>query len=358
MEANTSETIKHSDEIDLFDFITQLWGSKILILSITTCFTLCGLAYAFLSTPIFQSNSVVAPPSERDLIEIRKIQLLIDQIRKGNNPKESTDPKTIKSSDIFEIFTHSLNSNRYKEGFLSRPDVLEYFRLEGMSQFMAREAFDQALTIIIPKQTPYYQIKLSFETNSPELSARWLNEYIQYAHKRFVAELVNNIKSEISAAQNNLQLTIRSKITNYRTNLREEIKNLEEALIVAEEIGLDIPLKTEINFDRPLALDKMRGIYHLGSKSLKAELNALKARVKDIDSTPGLSDDRLNIELLDNINLDISSISTMTLDLPAEPNYKPIKPKRTLVIALSFVLGGIIGIAAALVRSLINSRYR
>ncbi len=348
MEAKIQSHLKSSDEIDLFELVAQLWKSKLLILSITAIFTLIGFAYAFLSAPVFKSSAVIAHPAPGSLVEIKKIQTLLKQSIQSS---EEVNPER-----IFDQFIHRLTSNRYKDHFLSRTEVLEYFRSENMTQLQARQSFNNALTIKIPTKKPYQQITLSLQTDSPELSSRWLNEYIQFSQERFISELTDNIRSQISAAKNNLLLKIQSKKANYRSNLSEEIKNLEEALAIAEEIGLHNRLKTETIFYKPEVLDQMRSVYRLGTKSLKAELNALKARVKDTDSTPGLSAEKLKLELLSSIKLNTESISPMTLDLAAEPDSKPVKPKRLLIIALSVLLGGMVGVIIILVKSAIRNR--
>lgn len=348
MEANTSTNQRGSDEIDLFELADQLWREKLLIILITTAFTLIGASYTFLSTPIFKSSAVITPPTPGSLIEIKKIQTLLEQLIHSS---EEVSPDT-----IFDQFLHNLNSNRYKERFLSRTEIQEYFRSENMTQLQARQSFNKAMTIQTPKKKPYQEITLSLQTNSPELSSRWLNEYILYAEDRFISEMSENIHSQISAAKNNLLLNIQSKKANYHLNLNEEIKRQEEALAIAEEIGLHNPLKTETIFYKPEVLDQMRSAYRLGTKSLKAELNALKARAKEIDRTPGLSEEKLKLELLSSIKLNTKSISPMTLDLVAEPDSNPVKPKRLLIITLSVLLGGIAGIITALVRIAIRNR--
>lgn len=348
MASNISANQTHSDEIDLFELITQLWKSKLLILLVTGIFTALGTAYAFLSTPVFQSTAVIVPPTSNNLVELKKINTLL--INVGHNFNVSSP------QDIFEQFANNLDSNRYKNSFLSQPELLDYFQTENSTELHARDRFNKALTIKIPKKKPYHEITISFETTSPELSSRWLNEYITYAQSRYRSELVKNIATQISAAQNNLHLTINSKRANYLSNLHEEIRNLEEALKVAKEIGLIEPLLTDANFYNDQVIDKLRNTYQLGSKSLKAELKALQARLKDPENTPGLSNDKLNLKLLTSINIKKESIDVMTLDLPAEPVIQPTKPKRIILVALSIMLGSIAGIIITLTRNGLKKR--
>ncbi|EAR60508.1 LPS O-antigen chain length determinant protein WzzB [Neptuniibacter caesariensis] len=351
MEQKHSPEHPLNDHIDLFFLFLQLWRSKLLILGITALITLCGAAYSFLSTPIYQSSAVLASPSESDLIEIRKIHTLLQQIIYSETASEEAS-----TTDIFGQFISALNSNRYKNSFLSKPELLDHFRNDNTTQLQARKEFNRALKVTLPDTEEINHITISLRTKSPELSSSWLNEYISFAHQQFSKELTNNLQARIHAAQNNLLLTIQSKKANYHSNLIEEIKSIEEALIIANEIGLVNPLKTETNFGKQHIIDQMRGIYRLGSKSLNAELNALKAREKNLDNIPGLSDEKLKLELLANIDLDSKLISAMILDLAAEPAPKPIEPRKTIIILLSIVAGLLIGIMTVLAGNLVRHR--
>ncbi|MGI1671144.1 MAG: hypothetical protein K6L74_12585 [Neptuniibacter sp.] len=341
MEAN-------NDSINPSELIGILWKYRLLIILTTTIFTVAGAAYSFFSTPIFQSTAVIVPPSTNSLIEIQKIQLLLTET--GNDYTPAT-PEI-----VFSQYLHNLNSNRYKNSFLSRPDLTKHFRATEMNQIQARKAFTKALNIQIPKKKPYHQITLSLNTNSPERSTRWLDEYIQYSSNRFITELEHRIKSQISAAQNNLHLTIESKQANYRSNLQEEIRNLKEALEIAKEINLVEPLQIDNTFPNTQIIDQLRSTYRLGSKSIEAEIKALEARLKDRNNTPGLSDDKQKLELLASIDIQKGSIQVMTLDLPAEADLKPIKPKRMIITALAICLGILIGILAAILSNTFRSR--
>ena len=64
MEANLTEKKQHGGqhlEVNLFDLAIYLWRRKVWVAGITFLFGLLGLAHALLTTPIFQSDSVLAP---------------------------------------------------------------------------------------------------------------------------------------------------------------------------------------------------------------------------------------------------------------------------------------------------------
>lgn len=54
----------------------------------------------------------------------------------------------------------------------------------------------------------------------------------------------------------------------------------------------------------------------------------------------------------------IEPASLYRLEQPATVNSTPVKPKRTLIVALGFVLGGMLGVFVALVRIMLKKRAR
>lgn len=52
------------DEIDLYAFFLIIWKSKVLIMVITVCFTVAGVAYALYQPNIYQSQALLAPAEQ------------------------------------------------------------------------------------------------------------------------------------------------------------------------------------------------------------------------------------------------------------------------------------------------------
>lgn len=352
MEAKSLGT-KKSNEINFSDFITLLWRYKLIIFGITSAFALAGIAYSYLSTPVYRSQATITPPPEKSLIELRKIQSLL--VQAGYKPNNAD---LITTETIFSRFMHDLNSHRYKKEFLSRPDVLNYFKKNDGSTNKAIKDFNKALKISLPKRKPYHKISLSLSTTSPELSAKWLSEYISYSESRFIQELESDITAQITAMKHNLSNVIISKKENYKSKVQEEISNLKEALYIADEIGLENPLATESIFYSPSLVIEMRNLYHLGSRALSAELKALEKRSKGIStgSISGLAEFQFQLELLSNATLDSSQLSSMTLDLVPEEEERPIKPRRIFISALSLLFGLFVGVTVAIINHIIRQK--
>ena len=54
------------------------------------------------------------------------------------------------------------------------------------------------------------------------------------------------------------------------------------------------------------------------------------------------------------IKLDTERLRLVRLDQPALQSTNPVKPKKAMILALGLVLGGMLGVFIALIRSLVN----
>src|SRR5690606_8874680 len=165
------------------------------------------------------------------------------------------------------------------------------------------------------------------------------------------------------------------------------IKELDEAIQIAKSLGIRTPtspsamssssagggVRTEIN-SREIPL------YCMGVAALSAEREALQARASDDFIEPRISELQKKMDMLkhnrqvevlkqrenedlyldelavwseeaarlDGINFDASTLQLARLDQPAQQPLNRLKPKRTLIMALGAVLGGMLGVFIAL----------
>ena len=70
------EIEQFEDEIDLFELIHSLWKEKVLIVAITFIITLIGGGVAFSLPPIYEASVQMLPPSQSDVVELVKFDIL------------------------------------------------------------------------------------------------------------------------------------------------------------------------------------------------------------------------------------------------------------------------------------------
>jgi LPS O-antigen subunit length determinant protein (WzzB/FepE family) len=60
--------------------------------------------------------------------------------------------------------------------------------------------------------------------------------------------------------------------------------------------------------------------------------------------------------LLNSVPFDVSKVMPVTIDLAAEAPEQRVKPKRSLIVALSGVVGGMLAIMFVLIRNAVRKR--
>jgi len=96
--------------------------------------------------------------------------------------------------------------------------------------------------------------------------------------------------------------------------------------------------------------------YMRGAKVIESEIKILKSRKNDDAFIPELRNLEEEYSYLTSINLDKASLKVVTIDQHAYIPEKPIKPRKLWVLAISVVLGSMLGIMLAFIRSAIKSR--
>ena len=126
----------------------------------------------------------------------------------------------------------------------------------------------------------------------------------------------------------------------------------------------------------------------MGTEALEAERNILLKRRSDDHTDPKIATIQSKLEMLEHnrkieimqkrqnedlfltqlakmreeaarfksIKLDLDNFDLVRIDQPAIMPLRPIKPKKLMILAIGVVLGGMLGVFAALVRTMITSR--
>ena len=139
----------------------------------------------------------------------------------------------------------------------------------------------------------------------------------------------------------------------YYTDKAREKLVVAEALSIAKAVGIkqSVHQKAEI-----IANDGKLPRYMFGEKALAAEKNALDQREKLAKSLPfgedhfieGLPEKSFEIKKLKELKIDFEQVKLAKVDEFASLPRKPIKPKKMLILALSLVAGGFLGLMMAL----------
>lgn len=339
--ANTPGTTQHANETDLYELLTALWAQKLLIISVALIAALAAATYAFLTTPVYETRVYVQPPTLNGIAEFNY----------GRTSEAGLTPFTIK--DVYEVFTRNLQSESLRRTFFKEvylPALTESER--SGSQDMLYGKFLRTLTIGVPSKEQPDRYSVNVEGEDPVQVTDWVKSFVARAGSAAEKEMISNTTREAEVRARNLGQQI-STLQETESRIRQDsITRLREALKIAEAIGLENPplitsnLSQEVsaNMDGPLT-------YMRGSKALKAEIQNLEIRQSDDPFIGKLRALQIKQSFYKDLQVSPESVSVYRQDGPIERPDSPVKPKKTLIILLGFVLGGVLGLMVALVRN-------
>lgn len=335
---------RYDDEIDLFELVANLWQEKGLIIIITFLVTIAAVAYALLATPYYQAAAGVLPPQMRDIVELKK----------GERGEEGITILNVQ--DVYNHYLRTLHSTQLRNQFYEEvfyPSLDEETR--DLSAEQLRRKLNEMVSIREGKQKELYEVVVTHKDAT--LAQEWANLYIIGAGNLAKEQLLQDRVAEIQNKQSTLVDAIEAFRKQAKSEREFEIARLEEALYIANAIGLSQPLKPEGKSTEEGATYVDRNLLYMrGADALTAQLEVLQNRENDDPFIPELAELTSELAFYNTIVINADSLSLYTFDAPAEMPETPIKPKKKLIVIIGFLLGGMLGVGAALVRIVIRNR--
>ena len=411
-----------TDEIDLVALCQALWAQKLAIVLVTLLVGMLALAYAFLATPEYQVQSVVRPAAIKDLDALNRTgvyeltpeqamqrvgasldsydsrleffranQGLFEALRQPNRSLEQTFESFNK--EAFKMLQPDSkktdNLSAYIGIQLAYPQGVDGVALvNGLVDYVLqreRERIADDLAVVIQNRLNQLDLKMAAARASYEASKEAKIAELLEADNLKRAELQDELKA------------LRQQLKTRRDN---RIAQLDEAARIAKALGIAKPttpsslgevermtqgsvIRTEVN-------NQQIPLYFMGSETLEAERDTLRQRRSDDFTEPRIAQIAKELQLLANnrqvevlnkrenadlflkdlaiwreeaarlrsLQVDVSSLNLVDIDQVALEPLRPIKPKKALILALGLVLGGMLGIFIALVRSMMSNKTR
>ncbi|AZE60096.1 MULTISPECIES: Wzz/FepE/Etk N-terminal domain-containing protein [Pseudomonas fluorescens group] len=412
--------VSPSEEIDLVAIFQALWRQKILIASVTVLVGALAAAYAFTTTPEYQVSSVLRPAAINELDALNRSGVYGlpagEALNKVGASLESYDTRLSffrSHQNLFKAFerpgrTLEQSFEEFNRNSISLilPDPK---KADSLSAYIKLEmSYPKGIDgVAILNEF----IEFAIDTERQQIGAD-LNVIIR--------NRLNEIEGKLKAARSGYEIDKEAKIASLteadvlrRAQLQDELRALRvqlktvradrlallnEAIGIAKSLGIKKPatpsslgdsdrsggastIRTEIN-------NQQIPLYFMGVDALEAEKNALLQRKSD-DFTEGriaqiakelqLLQANRQIEVLNrrenedlflsnveplraeearlrNLNIDMSRLKLVTIDKQALEPLSPIKPKKALILALGLILGGLLGVLIALVRTMVGSK--
>ncbi|KAA0984521.1 MULTISPECIES: LPS O-antigen chain length determinant protein WzzB [unclassified Pseudomonas] len=338
MQSSSSESYRDS-EIDLQALITSIWRRKWLILGVAFMATLLAASYAFMAKPVFEAKLFLIPPTQNDIANFNY----------GRTRESDLTPLAIK--DIYTVFLRVLNSESLRREFFNTvyvPSLSDEEQKGSKDALYSR--FSKVLTVTLPVKDAGDQSAVTAQANDPDLASTWVQAYVDRAGVLAKEEMIKNISTESQVRARNLLQQINSMRESGIQLRQDSITKLREALRVAEAIGLEKPPIITGNPSVEVAgsLDGQI-IYMRGSKALKAEIQNLEQRKSDDPFVTHLRDLQSKYEFYKSLDVNPSNVWVYREDGEVDRPDAPIKPRKSLILALGLISGLLAGIMLALI---------
>jgi len=406
------------DEIDLFELFESLRKEKVLIVAITLVITLLAGLYAFvIAKPVYEV-SVKVKPEVLEAVELLKTLNFGDKIKVDVNNYINfiESPEFIEAlydGGYFDKLLEDEDFETPQEALRTIPEILYATRLGDQKNpsIYPFQVTLEATDPLVGERTLNSLLDLA----GSQLVLEAKEKYTAFKQNRILkltddkqtleAELRAKRMDEITRLQeaDSLQIKelseqLRIKTESYFENLSDRIMSLDEAIGIARSLNIIEPVALDRLIRKNEAVsanqvfevvskDKEDPLYMRGTRLLTAELEQLKSRPKDfipdneikklkdqlealrvnhkIETLKARISDESFSEALQAIRAELAQLKVEEFPDGLRFDYvngkaiagdRPVKPKRLLIVALAVVVGGMLSVFAALIRSASKKR--
>ena len=401
------------DEIDLFELFESLWKEKVLIVAITLVITLFGGLYAFvLAKPVYEV-SVKLNPDASEAAQILSNLTFGESLKVSvdNYVRFIESPEFLEGLYNAGYFDALFVDEKPDTSQDAIRNLAAMFEVEALGNKKEPSIYPYKIILTIDEpdkgEVVLNQI-LDLADSQLFLDAKYKYDALKASRIERLLLQKSTLEMELFAKRNDeirrleeadaLQMKelveqLEIKRNTYFKKLSDRIRSLEEALLIAKSLNLIEPValdrlvrqNDQLKANQVVEVVSSKSddpLYMRGTRLLTAELEQLKSRPKDFIPDSGIKDLEAQIEALkvnnkieilkarksdESFNETLQSIRAELAKLQAESfpeNLKfrfangkavatnaPVKPKRLLILALSVVVGGMLGIIIALVNS-------
>ena len=420
------------DEIDIRALIQQLFAQWLIISIIVALGTIGAIIFAFVQTKIYQIEVVASLPS------LEQIEPLNRNGVKSYSPEKTFAQyfQNLVSADLLrkyfvqQSFYKVVTPN--KDDHIYAAEEINQIFLGFQKSVQISKVRPDYLELAKNEKTPLNNVSFILQSTFPHESANFLNGYIKYIQTQTLSQLTSEqatlkrieqekLREEIRALteqariarearvirlieENKMQTAqledqIHTLVAQAQFEKKARIAYLEEALNIAQELGVEKPLLLNDYTNKDIARGNI-GIstisnegkdplyYLMGSKFLSAKIKQLQHRQNDEYSIPKIGELRRELALakqnreietlakrendepfidelpaiqnrlkqLEHTSLKFDGTKLFKLEQAAFAPSNPIKPNKKLIVSGGCLLSIILALLVALVRGVLFPR--
>lgn len=354
------------DEIDLFELFQTLWNSKLLIIACSILGLIISGAYAFTAKEQWTSEAYINEPrldSNRDFLTLVRN---FEYIKSG---KPIDQQKLTK--DIFDTFINDFTSLDNRNEFIANSEFYKQLAAEldneQEKRILLNKISTENLSISRSDQkeiSSYY--KVNFKADTPQSAQDTLSEYLNWIGNLSRENQADKFKFELESEILLSQKKIKDIEFKLNTDKKTRISNLKKALDTAKSAGItDYPANLANSIKESSVASNTDGSIIIELKDSKYLFllgeNYLNAELKTEQTTAPIYPAEYynlgyNVEQLKPLGQDNIDIATFSYQLSPTLPITRDKPKRTLIMLIGIILGGMLGVFWALVRDALRKR--
>ena len=327
------------DEIDLMELLGCLWQHKWLVAVTTALVTAAALVYVLTASPVYRAELYLMPTNDEQLGALNLTRLTGGEVE-----------YQVSKESAYREFLDALNSKRIRRKFFDENKLHNIYG-PSVTQNRAFSSFEKALKLNLPKKGAPVFVTVGLEGQDAETTARLLNRFVEMALTQTLQRLADEASYKLNAYRDALKREITTKRSMAAQVRADQLVRLREAYSIAGQAGIttfnSVGNSSESGVSVQVTNSVPGMLFTRGTKTLQAEIDALKTRKSDDPFIAGLSGLKEHLKLVESIVISADKIAPAVIDQQAQVPEKPIKPKKILIVLSATMLGLMGGIMLA-----------
>jgi len=369
MSNSPEQSQPYNDEIDLADLVRALWQGKWLVIGVTLATLALGIAYLLL-----------APKNYTASLEINALNSVEAEVYAELNDSEFL---LVNNQSLLSQFVEEVQSKQTIESFIKSYGYIEQKADETDSEFAFRirqSVYDFNLVppVAETKNKPKTEWTLNISTHKPKLAFQVIKDALELSNQNLNRQLLKTFELRRGVHARETKYAIADimqrkdrAIVRHNATIGQRLGLLSEQAQIARSLKLSNGSLSAQAFQNSSTLVTVSSgnepLYLKGYVALEKEIEIIKSRkstVVLIEEVLMLDDMKLKLlqdqsivraeQLLANTPIGSDTFTAVAYDM-ASIDYKSNR-KTSLILALSIVLGGMLGIFVLLIRNLLINK--
>ena len=314
---------KSDDEIDLLEIVAQLWKGKIIIITCVLVAIILAGTYLFFAKEKWTSTAIVATPSSGMIANYNaSLSVLYTQT--------PTDKPALPDlqNQFFGRFAASMSALSSALKNREEPQVLK---------------LDQVV------KGSNDQLSVTYTAPTAKEAQTQLTKYIDQINDKVVEGYAADLKRTVGVKTNELSNALDTQKQVAIDKKQQRMDAIKQALTIAEASGLK---SSQLNQAEYLSDDTL---YLLGSSALQSMVQNEKTR--PLVYLQAYYDTQSALLAVTHMKIDLSHLQSFRYISNADLPIRRDSPKKTLVMLLAIILGGVVGSAIVIGRN-VSASYR